>query len=181
MTAEFFTGIQSFPSPGQRKAVVTVGTFDGIHLGHQEIFRRVQADSEQSGLLPVLVTFDPHPRTVVTPENVPMLLTTATEKARFIPDFFHGKVLTLPFDTDLMNMSGEQFVEQILIERIGMAKLIVGYDHAVGRDRSGNIDELQRLGRKHNYEMEVVQPVAYKDQAVSSSRIRTALTSGDFE
>ncbi len=175
MSATIVKGIENFGRKADRQTVVTIGTFDGIHLGHQEILRRVRRTSEETGLETVLITFHPHPRVVVSPDNVPLLLTTIEEKEKFIPDFFAGTVLVLDFNEELMNLSPEEFVNYVLIDMVGVKKLIVGYDHAFGKNRSGTITELKRLGDKFGFDVAVVGPVMVDNKAVSSSRIRRAM------
>jgi len=152
-----------------------VGTFDGIHLGHQEILRCVRDTSRATRLDPVLVTFHPHPRVLTSPDNVPLLLTTIEEKERFIPDFFDGTVLVLNFDEALMNLEPEEFVKEILVKKVGVRRLIVGYDHALGKNRRGTIAELKKYGNTYGYEVEVCGPIMVDDAPVSSSRIRRAM------
>jgi riboflavin kinase/FMN adenylyltransferase len=161
-------------------SVVTVGTFDGIHRGHQAIFSRVKEVAESEKLSPVLVTFHPHPRTVVSPEDVPMLLTTIEEKERFLPCFFEGTVLVIEFNQEFRNLSAGEFVRQILVDRLGVRKLVVGYDHHLGKDRSGTTKELARLGDEIGFEVEVVGPVIWNDAPISSTRVRKALTFGKY-
>ena len=180
MTTTIVRGIGDYRPPSDRPTVVTVGTFDGIHLGHQEILRRVQDTARKLDYDPVLVTFHPHPRVVVTPGDAPLLLTTIEEKERFVQDFFEGTVLVLEFNRPLMNMSAEQYVRDILLSRLGMKKLVVGYDHAFGKNRSGTIVELKRLGESLAFDVEVIGPVTVADRRVSSSAIRRALRQGDF-
>ncbi|HWR83264.1 MAG TPA: bifunctional riboflavin kinase/FAD synthetase [Candidatus Deferrimicrobium sp.] len=175
MSAVFVHGIERYASCCEGPAIVTIGTFDGIHLGHQEILQRVRQTSEVTGLKTVLVTFEPHPRLLVSPDDVPLLLTTIEEKERFIPDFFEGTVLVLNFDEQLRNMEPEQFVREILVDRIGVRQLIVGSDHGLGKNRKGTISELQKLGDQHGFEIEVVAPVVVDGEPVSSSRIRRAM------
>jgi riboflavin kinase/FMN adenylyltransferase len=155
--------------------VVTIGTFDGIHLGHQEILRQVRQVSQEEDFDPVLVTFHPHPRVLVSPGNAPLLLTTTEEKEKFLPDYFEGTVLILNFDKKMMNLTPEEFVKDILVDRVGAKKLIVGYDHAFGKNRSGTLAELKRLGQVYGFDVQVVGPVLVDNQAVSSSRIRRVL------
>lgn len=180
MSTTFVRGIENFTRSADRPVLATIGTFDGIHLGHQEILRRVRRTSEETGFESVLVTFHPHPRVLVSPDDVPLLLTTIEEKEKFIPDFFQGTVLVLDFDEKLMNLSPAEFVKDILVDKVGVNKLIVGYDHALGKNRSGTIPELKRLGRKHGFEVEVVGPVMVDNQAVSSSRIRRAMVENRY-
>lgn len=161
--------------------VVTIGTFDGIHRGHQVIFERVREVAAARGLKPVLVTFDPHPRTVVTPNDVPMLLTTIEEKRKFVPCFFDGTVLVIKFDESVRNMTAEQFVRRVLVETVGVRQLIVGYDHGLGKDRGGNTETLESLGKELGFALEVVKPVIWNDAPISSTRIRQALTFGKYD
>jgi len=175
LSTTFYRGIDNYPKATDRNAVVTVGTFDGIHRGHQEILRWVQDEGAKSGVKPVLITFHPHPRMLVTPENIPMLLTTIEEKEKFIPHFFDGRVLILDFNEKLKNLTPEEFVTQVLIDKIGMKKLIVGYDHGLGKNRSGGIEELRKLGNKYDFRLEVVNPVFNGEKPISSSRIRSAI------
>jgi len=174
-------GIENYTPSSDRPVVATIGTFDGIHLGHQEIFRKVRSVSEQTGLEPVLITFHPHPRVVVSPDDIPLLLTTIEEKVKFIPHYFQGTVLVLNFNVTLMNLSAEEFVKGILVDKVKAKMLIVGYDHAVGKNRSGTIPELKRLSQKYDFEMEVVGPVMVDKQAVSSSRIRRAMIQNRYQ
>ncbi len=180
MTTTFIRGLHNYSGPGDRPVIATIGTFDGIHLGHQAIFQRVRQQSLKQEAEAVLITFHPHPRVVVSPDHVPSLLTTIEEKGKFIPRFFDGKVLILEFNEQLMNMPAEHFVKEILVDRINIKKLIVGYDHAIGKNRSGTIPTLQALGNEFGFKLEVVEPVLYGNEPVSSSRIRRALESNEY-
>ncbi len=161
--------------------MASLGTFDGIHLGHQAILEQVQAAAAKESLMPVIVTFDPHPRTILSPKNAPLLLTTFVEKEQFIPDYFRGIVLVLEFNDQFKDLSADDFVKSILVDRVGVKKLIVGYDHALGKSRKGDIKELQRLGKRSGFEVQVVGPVMHDSKPVSSSRIREAMLNGDFD
>jgi riboflavin kinase/FMN adenylyltransferase len=180
LTTGFIRGLENYVRSGERGAVATLGTFDGIHRGHQEILCRVRDHAMQTGQEPVLITFHPHPRVLVTPENVPMLLTSLEEKEQFIPDFLDGHVLVLDFNDELKNLSAEEFVKRVLVDTVGVKKLIVGYDHQFGRNRSGTIDTLREHGREYGFEVEVVEPVIVDGSPVSSTRIRNALKTGRF-
>lgn len=181
MTSTFIRGLENFAPSNGRGAVATLGTFDGIHRGHQEILCRVRDYSIRNNLEPVLITFHPHPRVVVSPARIPMLLTTIEEKEKFIPDFLDGHVLVLEFNDELKNLTAEEFVKKVLVDTVNVRKLIVGYDHQFGRDRTGNIAKLQELGKLHGFELEVVPPVMVDEKPVSSTRIRNALTEGRFD
>ena len=180
MTSAFIRGLKNYLPVNGRGVVATLGTFDGIHRGHQEILCRVRDYSIRNDLEPVLITFHPHPRVVVTPAQIPMLLTTIEEKEKFIPDFLDGHVLVLEFNDELKNMTAEEFVKIVLVETVNVKKLIVGYDHQFGKNRSGNITKLHELAKQHGFELEVVPPVMVEQNPVSSTRIRAALTEGRF-
>ncbi len=181
MKTTFVYGLENFAKLPAGSSVVTLGTFDGIHRGHQEIFRRVKEVAQSDNLTPVLITFDPHPRTVVTPSEVPMLLTTIEEKRMFVPCFFEGTVLVIKFDESIRNLTAEQFVRQVLVDLVGVKQLVVGYDHGLGKDRSGNTESLERIGRELGFGLEVVKPVIWNDAPISSTRIRQALTHGRYD
>ena len=181
MKTTFVHGLENFPQATPRSTVVTVGTFDGIHRGHQAIFGRVRDQSEETGLKPVLITFHPHPRTVVTPDNIPMLLTTIEEKKIFLPCFFEGTVLVAEFNEALRNMEAEQFVKKVLVDLVGVRHLVVGYDHGLGKNRDGNTDLLKRLGEEYGFDVEIVAPVICNDAPISSTRIRQALTFAKYD
>ncbi|MEE8404596.1 MAG: bifunctional riboflavin kinase/FAD synthetase [candidate division Zixibacteria bacterium] len=181
MKTQFIRDIEKYAAENKSLAAASLGTFDGIHLGHKAIFQRVQAEAKANGLAPLLVTFHPHPGEVLTPENAPQLLTTIEEKEHFIPDFFSGKVIVIKFDEEIRNMAAEQFVKDILVEKLRVKKLIVGFDHALGKDRGGNSEELVRLSSKYGFEVEIVEPIMRNAKPVSSTRIREAMQSGNFE
>jgi riboflavin kinase/FMN adenylyltransferase len=181
LSTEFIRGLDNYSVDTSRKTVVTIGTFDGIHLGHQAILKRVREATRETGLEAVLVTFHPHPRVVVSPDDVPMLLTTVEEKEQFIPDFFDGHVLVLEFNKQLRNMTAEEFVQRVLIDKLNVARLIVGYDHGFGRNREGTTEVLRSMGEKFGYELEVVPPVLCDDEVVSSSRVRRAINEGHWD
>ncbi len=181
MKTRFIRGIENYNLADKPPVVATLGTFDGIHLGHQAILEQIQETAAKELLEPVLITFDPHPRIVLAPQKAPLLLTTFEEKEQFIPDYFNGIVLVLAFDDKLKDMSAEDFVKSILVDRVGVKKLIVGYDHVFGKGRKGDTQELRRLGAKFGFEVEIVAPVINAGKPVSSSRIRSAMLNGDFD
>ena len=180
MTAVFLTDIAKFEPRSGWGSVVTIGTFDGIHRGHQAIFHRVREDSRTYGLDAALVTFDPHPKTIVSPDRAPRVLTSIEEKRKFIPTFFDGTVIILKFTPELMRLSPEEFVRSFLVERLNVKRLVVGHDHAIGRGRAGDTSELRRLGQIYGFEVDMVEPVMLDGSAISSSRIRKLMTEGSY-
>ena len=130
---------------------------------------------------PLVITFDPHPRVLVTPEDAPLLLTTLPEKERYLGHYFHGTVLVLQFNAAVQNLSAAEFVRDILVGRLGLQQLVVGTDHAFGKNRSGNIEELRRLGAQFGFQVDVVEPVLLGSERISSTKVRRQLEGGDFE
>jgi len=180
LKAQFIRDIEKYASEETSFTAATLGTFDGIHLGHKAIFERVHSAAEANGLAPLLITFHPHPRVVLTPDNVPQLLTTIEEKEHFIPDFFSGKVIVIKFDEEIRNMTAEQFVKNILVEKLRVKKLIIGFNHVLGKDRGGDSKELSRLGSKYGFDVEIIEPIMRDAKPVSSTRIREAIQSGNI-
>lgn len=160
------------------RSVLTVGTFDGVHLGHQAILRYLIERAERIGGAPTVVSFDPHPREVVTGEHVP-LLTTLDERAELLKAHGIERFVVLPFTRDLSNLSPETYVEQVLIGTVGLREIVIGYDHRFGKDRAGDRATLERLGAEHGFTVDVIPEQLVRDQTVSSSAIRRRLRAGD--
>ena len=170
------------PVPTSRRTTVTVGTFDGVHRGHQAVLGEIVERARTAGRAAVLVTFEPHPLKIVAPDRAPCLLTTIDEKRMLWPLFGLDFVDVLPFTESLRQMSPETFVRRILIERWRVGELVIGYDHGFGKDRSGDVETLARIGAEEGFEVDVVGRVelAEDGEAVSSSRIRRAVAEADF-
>jgi riboflavin kinase / FMN adenylyltransferase len=163
-------------------SVVTVGTFDGVHLGHRAILRDLKRRAERSGLPAVVATFTPHPLAIVNAAAAPRLLTPGDERLIALTgEAAAPYVVIIPFSAMLAALSPEDFV-RLLVTRYGMRELIVGYDHGLGRGRQGDVDALRGLGQRLGFAVEVVP--AEKDAhgvAISSTAIRRALAYGDLE
>jgi riboflavin kinase / FMN adenylyltransferase len=166
--------------PLPRGATVTVGSFDGIHLGHQAVLREIDRRARAAGRASVLVTFDPHPLEVVNPEAAPPLLTTGPERLEILAQSPLDYVLLLRFDRYLAGLTPDRFVREILLDRCAVRELVIGHDHGFGRGRSGDVETLRRLGAAEDFEVDVVDPVDFGGQHVSSSRIRRAVAGGDL-
>ena len=158
--------------------VATVGTFDGIHRGHQAVLRElVRRAGERTSLL---VTFDPHPLEVVNPSAAPRLLTLSDEKRVLAAALGVARVEVVAFTPELARLAPEKFVRDVLRARFGMQELVLGYDHGFGRGRAGDVEMVRRLAREDGFAMEVVAAVKDDGQPVSSSLIRTAVAHGDL-
>ncbi len=167
--------------PLARGTVVTMGTFDGVHLGHQTIVRDVRRRARKREGRSVLLTFDPHPLRVVRPDIAPPLLTLPDEKKEILAQLGLDYVVFLSFTRDLSRYSPKQFVEDIMVPHLRPSEVVIGYDHGFGRGRAGDASVLERLGGIHGFEVSVVEGVEADGSAISSTRIRQAVAAGDME
>ena len=159
---------------------LTVGTFDGVHRGHQEIVHQLAAGAHHLGYPAVVLTFYPHPAVVLGKRSDPFYLTTPEERAALLGEFGADIVITLPFDHQLAETSAHEFVSR-LSRHLGMRYLVIGQDFALGKDREGNATRLGELGIEFGYTLEVFPPIQIDGEIVSSSRIRAALAAGDLK
>jgi riboflavin kinase/FMN adenylyltransferase len=159
--------------------VVTVGTFDGVHRGHWAVLETLVRFARADGLSSTLVTFDPHPLRIVRPEHAPKLLTTPVEKIEMLAQSDVDYVALVQFTKELSTYSPRRFVDEVLLEGLGMRHLVIGYDHGFGRGRSGDVDTLREIGQEVGFAVDVVAPVNVDGEPISSSAIRAALAAGD--
>ena len=160
--------------------VLTQGTFDGVHFGHQQILRQVVEQAKSIDGESVLLTFYPHPRLVLYPkDNELKLLTDLDEKIALIEALGIDHMIVLPFTKEFSRLTPRQFVEEILLDQIGMTKLIIGHDHRFGRNREGSLKDMLRLAREYNFTVEEISAQDVDDCIVSSTTIRNALLDGD--
>lgn len=161
-------------------AVVTIGTFDGVHVGHQKIIARLkEIASRQQGEV-VVLTFFPHPRMVLFPDSDIKLINTIAEKQLLLERFGADHLIIHPFTKEFSRYSAIEFVRDILVNRIGTKTLVIGYDHHFGRNREGSLEELKELAPLYNFEVEEIPEQDIDDVAVSSTKIRKALMEGDI-
>ncbi|WP_461788498.1 bifunctional riboflavin kinase/FAD synthetase [Pedobacter sp.] len=161
-------------------AVVTIGTFDGIHFGHQKIIKRLCELAKSTGGESVLLTFFPHPRMIIDPENQELkMINTVDEKAQILASLGVDHLIITPFTRDFSNLSADEYIKKILVDTIGTKKIIIGYDHRFGKDRLGNIQTLVENTDKYGYSVEEIPEQDINDVAVSSTKIRKALLDGD--
>jgi riboflavin kinase/FMN adenylyltransferase len=161
-------------------AVVTCGTFDGVHRGHQAVLAEVTRRARANGLTSVLVTFEPHPLVVVNPAAAPKLLTLPEEKRELVAAQGIEHFVVMPFTPAVAQLDAEAFVHR-LRDEYAMRELVMGYDHGFGRGRAGDVESVQRLARAQGFAMAVVDAVRENGQPISSTLIRTALAHGDLD
>ncbi len=164
------------------ESVLSIGSFDGVHLAHQEILRRLCRSGREHNRLRTIVTFQPHPQTVVGPrDQAPLLLTDAVEKTALLTAAGVERLVVLPFDRELAALDAETFLREILLERIGMTEMVIGYNHAFGRGRSGNRETLAALSERYGFQLDVVQPILVDEVRISSTQVRRRLLAGDLD
>lgn len=168
--------------PDVTRTAVTVGSFDGVHRGHQDVLRQLVARARTLGVQSLLVTFEPHPLEVVNPAAAPRLLTVGDEKLEVLAESGVDFVAVLPFTLALAAYSAERFVDEILLGRFRMHDLLMGHDHRFGHNRSGDVTTMRRLGSERGFDVNVVPAVTVNGkQGVSSTAIRRAVAGGDLE
>lgn len=161
-------------------AIVTIGTFDGVHFGHQKIIKRLCELAKNSEGESVLLTFFPHPRMIIDPENQELkMINTIEEKAQILASLGVDHLIITPFTRDFSNLSANDYIKNILVDAIGTKKIIIGYDHRFGKDRLGNISTLVENASNYGYQVEEIPEQDINDVAVSSTKIRKALLDGD--
>jgi len=160
--------------------VVTVGSFDGVHRGHEAVLREIATRARAAGRHSVLVTFAPHPMAVVNPAAAPQLLTTGPERLEILAQTGLDYAVLLHFDRALAAMPPEQFVREILVHGCGMRELVIGHDHGFGRGRQGDVELLGRLGAELGFAVDVVPALEVDGHAVSSTQVRRAVAGGDL-
>lgn len=159
---------------------LSIGMFDGVHLGHQSIIQKLNTISETKNLKSAILTFWPHPRKIFNPNDDLKLLNTIEEKKYLLQKNGLHYLFLKEFDEDFRNLSGQEFVKQILVEKLQVKHLIVGYDHTFGKNRSGDFSLLKKMGPELGFDVEQVEAVSYKDVNISSTQIRNALSAGNI-
>ncbi|MEW4923611.1 bifunctional riboflavin kinase/FAD synthetase [Algibacter sp. 2305UL17-15] len=170
--------IESYTSKGP--SVVTIGTFDGVHIGHQKIVNRLITLGTKERLNSVILTFFPHPRMVLQKDSDIKLINTIDERSQILERLGLDYLLIKKFTIDFSRLSAEEFVTKVLVNRLNAKKIIIGYDHRFGRNRNADINDLIKYGEEFGFEVEEISAQDINDVAVSSTKIRKALLNGDI-
>ena len=161
-----------------KDSVVTIGTFDGCHRGHQDIIKKVIYNSEINGSNSILVTFEPHPRHVLQPEVKLPILMHIDRKLDFLKSFNLNATVVIPFDEEFSKMTANDFLKNIILKQLNASKVIVGYDHHFGFNRDGSPDFLKDESTNSNFEVEIVDPISDQEMIISSTHIRQSIQNG---
>jgi riboflavin kinase/FMN adenylyltransferase len=165
-----------------KNAVVTIGTFDGVHIGHRKIISGIKEIADSIDGETVILTFFPHPRMILHPEDESLkLITTITEKAELMEALGVDHLIITPFSRDFSNQTAESYIRDVLVNKIGTKKIVIGYDHRFGKDRQGGLEDLQKLGPVYGFEVVEIPEQDINEVAISSTRIRNALLNGEIE
>lgn len=164
-----------------KNAVVTIGTFDGVHLGHRKIISRLKELAAASGGETVILTFFPHPRMILHPEDDSIkLINTINEKAALLEQLGVDHLVITPFSRDFSNQSAEDYIRDVLVKKIGTKTIVIGYDHRFGKDRLGGLADLLKFAPVYNFDVVEIPEQDIDDMAVSSTRVRRALLDADI-
>ncbi|UCG86869.1 MAG: bifunctional riboflavin kinase/FAD synthetase [Gemmatimonadota bacterium] len=163
-----------------RGTVITVGTFDGVHLGHQRVLEEIARRARQADRRSVLVTFEPHPLEIVNPQAAPKLLTLGQERREILAQSELDAVVFIQFTRELSQRSPEEFI-RLLLQRFNLKELVIGYDHGFGKGRAGDAQLLQQLGSRLGFAVDVVDEVDFEQRPVSSTLVRRAVAGGDLD
>ncbi|WP_311338354.1 bifunctional riboflavin kinase/FAD synthetase [Capnocytophaga leadbetteri] len=173
------TDITTFTS--EKPTVITIGTFDGVHLGHQKIIKRVVETAHKNGLLATVFTFFPHPRMIIQHDQQLKLIHTLAEKKQFLQSLGVDLLIVQPFNEAFANLSAEAFVSELLVKHLRVQKVIIGYDHHFGKNRTANIDNMRLFGEQYGFSVEEIPVQEVDEVSVSSTKIRQALNEGRVE
>lgn len=169
-------------APEFKKAIVTIGNFDGIHVGHQYIMKRLVGEAHQRNLKAVVITFDPHPKMVLHPDIKPFyLITTLEEKMNLLENLGIDAIVLFQFSREFAKITAESFVRDMLWGKLQVHKIFIGHNYTFGNDRKGNDAYLKDFGKKLGFEVEVVSAVMINDLVVSSTCTREAIMEGDVK
>ena len=178
LALKIFHSINDFRST--KKTIITLGTYDGVHIGHKKILEKVLQNTNDEQYESLVLTFFPHPRMVLQGDSDIKLLNTINEKIDLLQEIGIENLVIHPFDETFSRLTAEEFVKTILVDRLNIQKIIIGYDHRFGRNRTANIDDLINYGEQYGFEVEQISVQEINEISVSSTKIRQALLEGNM-
>jgi riboflavin kinase/FMN adenylyltransferase len=175
---KIFNSIKEFSA--SKKTILTLGTFDGVHVGHQKILEKIIGHTVNQKYESLVLTFFPHPRMVLQEKSDIKLLNTIEEKINLLETIGIQNLVIHPFDEAFSNLTAEEFVRTVLVDQFDIQKIIIGYDHRFGKNRTANIDDLISFGKQYGFEVEQISVQEINDLSVSSTKIRAAISQGNI-
>ncbi|MDC0478661.1 bifunctional riboflavin kinase/FAD synthetase [Flavobacteriaceae bacterium] len=165
----------------QKPAILTIGTFDGVHFGHQKILQNLVVEAKKENLCAIVLTFFPHPRMVLQKETQLKMIDTLEEKTKLLEQLGVEVLIVQPFTMEFSRMTAIEYTRDILVNGIGISKLIIGYDHRFGRNREATVEDLKQFGMDYNFTVEEIPAQDIESIAVSSTKVRNAIDSGEIK
>ena len=176
---KIFNNINEFNC--KKSTIITIGTFDGVHLGHQKILKKLNVEAENNGLESCVLTFFPHPRTVLNPDSSLKLINTIDERISLFKKSKIDNLIVHPFTKDFSELDSEDYVKNILVDQLKAKIVLIGYDHKFGKNRTADIKNLKEYGIKYNFEVIEIKAEEINDIAISSTKIRNSIEEGDIQ
>ena len=165
----------------KKSTIITIGTFDGVHLGHQKILKKLNIEAENNGLESSVLTFFPHPRTVLNPNSSLKLINTIEERVSLFKKSKIDNLIVHPFTKEFSELDSEDYVKNILVDQLKAKIVLIGYDHKFGKNRTADINNLKEYGIKYNFEVIEIKAKEINDIAISSTKIRNSIEEGDIQ
>lgn len=160
--------------------ILTLGTFDGVHKGHQKILKKLNSEANKAKLKSIVLTFFPHPRIVLNPRSNLKLINTIKERSELLEKSGIDFIITHPFDKTFSELSPEKFVKNILVDKLKIKKILIGYDHKFGKNRTAGIEDLKKFGLKYDFDVIEISAKEQNKVTISSTKIRKSIENGDF-
>tara|TARA_X000001036_G_scaffold287182_1_gene266777 strand:+ start:281 stop:1207 length:927 start_codon:yes stop_codon:yes gene_type:complete len=176
---KIFNNINEFNC--KKSTIITIGTFDGVHLGHQKILKKLNVEAENNGLESCVLTFFPHPRTVLNPDSSLKLINTIEERISLFKKSKIDNLIVHPFTKEFSELDSEDYVKNILVDQLKAKIVLIGYDHKFGKNRTADINNLKEYGIKYNFEVIEIKAEEINDIAISSTKIRNSIEEGDIQ
>ena len=176
---KIFNNINEFNC--KKSTIITIGTFDGVHLGHQKILKKLNVEAENNGLESSVLTFFPHPRTVLNPDSSLKLINTIEERISLFKKSKIDNLIVHPFTKEFSELDSEDYVKNILVDQLKAKIVLIGYDHKFGKNRTADIKNLKEYGIKYNFEVIEIKAEEINDIAISSTKIRNSIEEGDIQ
>ena len=174
-----FDNLKSYSS--EKESILTIGTFDGVHIGHNKILKRLIQDSKKNNLSSLVMTFFPHPRMILNKSHEIKMIDTIDEKINLLEKTGLDNLIIHPFDNNFSKIRAKEFVEEILVKKLKIKEIIIGYDHKFGKDREASVEDLKKFGKDYMFSVKEIPAQEIDSIAISSTKIRNAILNGEIE